>query len=74
MTYIKKTNYNGRKVWKLYDDQRSIKEYGSWGLVLDKILEAGTLPTVLLYERISSENESNDAHDRVGSTDLFNLE
>jgi hypothetical protein len=71
MTYIKKTNISGRKVWKLYDDQRSIKEYSTWGAVLDKILEAGTLPTVLMYERITKENENDDAHDRVGSTELL---
>jgi hypothetical protein len=30
MTYIKKTNIFGKKVWKLYDDDKHIKEYKSW--------------------------------------------
>lgn len=74
MTYIKKTNSHGRKVWKLYDDQNSIKEYSTWGKVLDKILEAGTLPTVLLYEKVDAHNQTDDAHDRVSSSELNQLE
>lgn len=53
MTYIKKKDMSSDDslpVWKLYDDQNPIQIYMSWKEILEKILEYGTLPTVLVYE------------------------
>ena len=55
MTYIKKRK--GRKnVWKLYDDDNQLKTYECWSQVIDKIVEEQTLPTVLVYERVTPDN------------------
>jgi hypothetical protein len=42
----------------------------SWKEILEKILEYGTLPTVLVYEQITKNNIENDAFDRIDSREL----
>lgn len=74
MTYIKKKNSRGKKIWKLYDDDRSIKEYKSWNDVLNQILDNGTLPTVLMYEKVSPQNSNDDISDQMIAADLYQLE
>ena len=77
MTYIKKKDPNqddSLPVWKLYDDQNQIQIYMSWKEILEKILEYGTLPTVLVYEQITKNNVENDAFDRIDSRELTQLE
>ena len=46
----------------------------SWKEILEKILEYGTLPTVLIYEELNKNNVDNDAFDRIDSKDLESLE
>lgn len=46
----------------------------SWKEILEKILEYGTLPTVLIYEEINKNNVDNDAFDRIDSKELEQLE
>ena len=48
--------------------------YMSWKEILEKILEYGTLPTVLIYEEINKNNIDNDAFDRIDSKELEQLE
>lgn len=77
MTYIKKKAENTDEalpVWKLYDDQNQIQIYMSWKEILEKILEYGTLPTVLVYEQLTKSNVDNDAFDRIDSKELEALE
>ena len=77
MTYIKKKDPNqddSLPVWKLYDDQNPIQIYMSWKEILEKILEYGTLPTVLVYEQINKFNVENDSFDRIDSRELDQLE
>ena len=77
MTYIKKkaeSADDNLPVWKLYDDQNPIQVYMSWKEILEKILEYGTLPTVLVYEQLTKHNVDNDAFDRIDSKELEQLE
>ena len=55
MTYIKNKSSmkDGIPVWKLYDDYKPIQIYSSWKDIMEKILEFGTLPTVLIYEKVT---------------------
>ena len=70
MTYIKKKQPDGFPVWKLYDDYKPTTPYGSWKDILEKILEFGTLPTVLIYERASEQNSDYDAFDKITVDEL----
>lgn len=77
MTYIKKKDPNQEgsiPVWKLYDDQNPIQIYMSWKEILEKILEYGTLPTVLVYEQLTKNNIDNDTFDKLESRELAQLE
>jgi hypothetical protein len=59
MTYVKQSNYQdgiALPLWKLYDDNKPAQIYSSWREILEKILEFGTLPTILIYEKITEEN------------------
>ena len=56
MTYTKKRTPDGKLVWKLYDDANPIKIYKTWPQILEQILDAGQLPTILLYEKVQSHN------------------
>ena len=78
MTYIKTlvpiTNKQGqieyRQVWNLYDDYKPVKEQGSWANIVDKMIEYGTLPTVLLYEQANLINQNIDIYDRLSSSQI----
>ena len=66
MTYIKTRNVNEGETtpyWQLFDDNKPIQLFSSWGDILEKILEFGTLPTVLIYERANDENKFDDRLD-----------
>lgn len=58
MTYIKvkEQEKDAIPVWKLYDDYKPVKIYSQWREIMEKILEYGTLPTVLIYEKINPLN------------------
>jgi hypothetical protein len=76
MTYIKTIvpvlNKEGqieyKQVWNLYDDYKSVKDQGSWANIVDKMIEYGTLPTVLLYEQANIVNQNIDIYDRLSSS------
>lgn len=76
MTYIKTivpvTNKQGqteyRQVWNLYDDYKTVKEQGSWANIVDKMIEYGTLPTVLLYEQANIVNQNIDICEKLSSS------
>ena len=38
---------------------------------MEKILEFGTLPTVLVYEKVHPQNIDNDAFDKMSSSELY---
>ena len=86
MTYVKHINTvvspqnNGAleyyPIWKLYDDYKPIKTYTTWKELLEKILEYGTLPTVLIYEKVSHQSawsHAYDAYDKLSNDDLYYL-
>lgn len=84
MTYVKQINTTANKdgtfdydpVWKLYDDYKAITTYQSWKDILEKILEYGTLPTVLVYERVPQHcawSPAYDIYDRLNPDDLYQL-
>lgn len=58
MTYIKvkEQGKDAIPVWKLYDDYKPVTIYSQWREIMEKILEFGTLPTVLIYEKVNSFN------------------
>ena len=70
MTYIKKKQAEGFPVWKLYDDYKPTQLYTSWKEILEKILEFGTLPTVLIYERATDHNKEYDILDTITVDEL----
>lgn len=77
MTYVKQRNVQNGSVfpyWKLYDDNKPIKTFASWRDILEKILEYGTLPTVLIYEKLDRSNQNDDQFDTLTSTELKVLE
>lgn len=76
MTYIKirEDAPNSIPVWKLYDDYKPIQIYTQWKEIMEKILEYGTLPTVLIYEKLSQQNKENDMFDVVNAEDLKQLD
>ena len=74
MTYIKKKQPDGYPVWKLYDDYKPIQLYTSWKDILEKILEYGTLPTVLIYEKASDYNSEYDSFDKITVDELRQLD
>jgi len=41
---------------------------------LEKILDFGTLPTVLIYEQVTKFNRDNDTYDEVSNDNLAQLE
>jgi len=57
-------------VWNLYDDYKPVKEQGSWANIVDKMIEYGTLPTVLLYEQANLINQNIDIYDRLSSSQI----
>ena len=84
MTYVKQINTTANKdgtfdydpVWKLYDDYKNITTYQCWKDILEKILEYGTLPTVLVYERVQSHSAwspAYDLYDKLNHEDLYQL-
>lgn len=81
MTYIKQVSVTHNKdgtvdyypVWRLYDDYKPISSYSCWKDILEKILEYGTLPTVLLYEKVKEANHQNDIYDKMHPDELYSL-
>jgi hypothetical protein len=58
MTYIKDRTAPDKRnenfpIWKLYDDYKPIDIYYSWKDIIEKILDFGTLPTVLIYQKVN---------------------
>jgi hypothetical protein len=51
MTYVKQI-INGEPKWKCYDDV-SIRFYNNWSDVIVDIIDAGVLPTNIIYEKSS---------------------
>lgn len=41
---------------------------------MEKILEYGTLPTVLIYEKVNLQNQDNDMFDAVNVEELKSLD
>lgn len=41
---------------------------------MEKILDFGTLPTVLIYEQVTKFNRDNDTYDEVSNDNLAQLE
>ena len=41
---------------------------------MEKILDYGTLPTVLIYEKVDKTNRDNDTYDEVSNDVLSQLE
>lgn len=50
MTYIRHQD-----AWRLYNDEE-ILTYARWGDVVEKLLEFGVQPTLLVYEKINKSN------------------
>jgi len=84
MTYVKQittlSNRDGsldyHPVWKLYDDYKPVALYQSWKDILEKMLEFGTLPTVLIYERVPQASpwaHAYDAYDKLSVDELYQL-
>lgn len=84
MTYVKQVGATHHKdgsveyepVWKLYDDYKSVTKYQCWKDILEKILEFGTLPTVLIYERVPHQSpwaHAFDAYDKMNVDELYQL-
>ena len=71
MTFVKLI-IDEHPVWRLYDDSE-ISIYQDWTQILYKILEFGTLPTVLVYERVTEHNNDFDAYDKLNSNQLIDL-
>ena len=76
MTFIKVKEPGSQSIptWKLYDDYKPIHIYTHWKEILEKILEYGTLPTVLIYEKVTSQNQDYDMMDAVNVDDLKTLD
>lgn len=65
MTYIKDRTVPDKRnenfpIWKLYDDYKPIDIYYSWKDIIEKILDFGTLPTVLIYQKVNPQNQDDD--------------
>ena len=65
MTFVKQI-IDEHPIWRLYDDTE-ITIYQDWTQILNKILEFGTLPTVLVYEKVNENNNDFDAYDKLNS-------
>lgn len=76
MTYIKVKEDGPQSIpiWKLYDDYKHVQIYSSWREILEKILEFGTLPTVLIYEKVTIQNNDFDMLDTVNVDELKQLD
>mmetsp|Transcript_8248 Transcript_8248/g.12622 ORF Transcript_8248/g.12622 Transcript_8248/m.12622 type:complete len:127 (-) Transcript_8248:2052-2432(-) len=77
MTYIKQkmTMPDGIiPCWKLYDDSKPVTTFYRWEEIIEQILESGTLPTILIYERLDKSNKNDDYYDRLGSDALERLD
>lgn len=61
-------------MWKLYDDQNPVRTYMSWKEIMENIIEQGTLPTVLVYEKMNNQNKENSAFDILSATEISQLE
>jgi uncharacterized protein with ParB-like and HNH nuclease domain len=73
MTYIKKRDYldsESLPMWKLYDDQNPVRIYMSWKEIMENIIEQGTLPTVLVYEKMNNQNKENSAFDILSASEI----
>jgi hypothetical protein len=55
-------------VWNLYDDYKTVKDQGSWANIVDKMIEYGTLPTVLLYEQANIVTQNIDICEKLSSS------
>ena len=58
ITYIKDRSHPDKNnetfpIWKLYDDYKPIDMFYCWKDIIEKILDYGTLPTVLIYEKVN---------------------
>jgi hypothetical protein len=51
----------------LYDDFKPVSDQQSWIHILDKMLDYGTLPTILIYEKTNKVNQNLDIYDRITS-------
>ena len=71
MTFVKQI-IDEHPIWRLYDDTE-ITIYQDWTQILNKILEFGTLPTVLVYEKVTEHNNDFDAYDKLNSNQLIVL-
>ena len=71
MTFVKQI-IDEHPVWRLYDDTE-ITIYQDWTQILNKILEFGTLPTVLVYEKVNEHNNDFDIYDKLNSNQLIDL-
>jgi hypothetical protein len=76
MTYIKVKDEGTQSipVWKLFDDYKPIQIYPEWKEIMEQILEYGTLPTMLIYERVTQQNIDFDRFDTVNVDDLKALD
>lgn len=76
MTYVKvkEEGEQAIPVWKLYDDHKPIQIYTQWKEIMEKILEYGTLPTVLIYEKVTQHNQDYDMQDAVNAEELKQLD
>ena len=79
MTYIKDRSYPDKTqqsfpVWKLYDDYKQIEVCICWRDIIEKILDFGTLPTVLIYQKIGTHNQDDDMNDNMSIDHLAELE
>ena len=64
LSYIKHAD-----TWKLYNDEE-ILTYPRWGDVVEKLLEFGVQPTLLVYERINESNKNYDQYDSLSDSEL----
>ena len=71
MTFVKQI-IDEHPIWRLYDDTE-ITIYQDWTQILNKILEFGTLPTVLVYEKVNENNNDFDAYDKLNSNQMIDL-
>ena len=63
MTFVKQV-VDGRPQWKLYDDV-NIRFYENWNAVIIDIIDAGVLPTNIIFEKASSQNKNIDENDKL---------
>lgn len=79
ITYIKGRSHPDKynetfPIWKLYDDYKPVDMYMSWKDIIEKILDFGNLPTVLIYEKVNEQNKNDDINDSISFDELAILE